>query len=147
MPTTVKVPNETPEEKQRREEAERVAKEIVEDTKTKAKTEEVMDARLDESEKQREQRRAQHLADEQVLNDVGRVREISDSLDRDTASYLAKRDNAVRRLRGLAGSPVKAVADAVKAVADRHDLPVTAAGLTQPKSATKPGDFLYPFYN
>lgn len=146
MPTT-KVPNETAEEKKRREDAEQVAKDLVQETKDKAKTQDVLEARLDESEKQRETRREQHIADERALNDVGRIREISDSLDRDEANYQARRDNAIRRLRGLAGSHIKAVADAVKAVADAHDLPVTAAGLTQPKSATKPGDFLYPFYS
>lgn len=142
---TVTVPNETSEERQRREDAERLGQELVDSIAAHANDEEVIDERIEESEEDREKRRLQHIADERALSDVGRVREISDSLERDRADYLHKRDNAVRRLRGLAGSPIRVVRDAVMAVAERHNISVTPQGLAQPKSMAKPGSRSYPF--
>jgi hypothetical protein len=142
---TVKVPNETSEEAARREDAERLGRELVESIEAGESDEEVIADRVDESEEDREKRRMQHISDERALADVGRVREISDSLERNRANYLQQRDNAIRRLRGLAGNPNKVVHDAVMAVAARHDIKVTPKGLTQPKSMAKPGDHSYPF--
>ena len=140
-------PNETSEERQRREEANKVGKDLVDDLKAKVDDEKVIEARIEESEKERNARQAQHTADERALQDLGRVKEIADSLERDEAAHLAKLDNAARRLRGMAGNPVKVVAEAVKAVAKRHGLSVTPEGLQQPKTLQKPGSFMYPFYN
>lgn len=142
---TLKVPNETNEERARREEAERYGKDLIDSLETSVNDEDVIEARIDESEEDREKRRLQHVSDERMLADLGRVREIADSLERDRANYLARLDNAIRRLRGLAGNPNPTVRDAVMAVAKRHDLEVSPKGLTQPKPAAKPGHVTYPF--
>lgn len=142
---TAAAPNETNEERERREAAERAAQELITDLETRVDDEDVIEARVNESEEDREERRQQHIADERALADVGRVREISASLERNRANYLAQRDNAIRRLRGLAGNPVKVVHEAVMAVAKRHNIKVTPHGLTQPEPLAEPGDRSYPF--
>lgn len=142
---TVKVPNETSEERQKREDAERMGRELIDEIEAHEDDESVVEARVEEDEEDREKRRLQHIADERALAEVGRVREISVSMERNRANYLQQRDNAIRRLRGLAGSTIPVVREAVEAVAKRHGIEVTPQGLRQPKPAAKPGDFSYPF--
>jgi hypothetical protein len=141
----IKVPNETSEEAARREAATEAGRELIEEQEAQQTDDEVILARLDESEEDRNKRRMQHTADERAQNDVGRVREIADTLSRDEAAYQNRLDNAARRLRGLAGSNVPIVAEAVRAVGERYGLKVTPEGLRQPKPAYKPGHSRYPF--
>ncbi len=140
------VKNETAEEASRREAIQEYADELFAHIEDEQSDRDAILARLDESPKDADARRAQHIADERALNELGRVREIADSMSRDYTTYLNALDNAARRLRGLAGSNTKAVRDAVQAVAKQHGITVTAEGMSQPKTERKPGDLLYPFY-
>jgi hypothetical protein len=140
------VKNETAEEAAKRAEIQEYADELFAHIEDEQNDRDAILARLDESEKDADARRAQHIADERALAELGRVREIADSMSRNHTTYLNSLDNAARRLRGLAGSNTKAVRDAVQAVAKQHGITVTAEGLSQPKTERKPGDLLYPFY-